>query len=239
MRTLFFILAGSLCIYAQIFGQKIYLPNDSFDFGTIKQGEIVKHTFQIVNKGDDTLKISSVITSCGCTAFDLQKKEVLQGESINLKVEFNSMDKVGAQTKYISIASNDKENPQTRLTMKGTVLEEMAPKAEIVGPKIEFAETEHNFGSAKEGTILEYQFSFKNIGTSGLEIKNIQTSCGCTAAMASSKLLKPGEKGTIKIKFDTANRSGHTTRTITITTNERADGVKVLTIAADIQKKEG
>ena len=149
------------------------------------------------------------------------------------------MNKVGLQTKFISVSSNDKENPQARLTMKGTVLEEMAPKAEIVGPKIEFDETEHNFGSAKEGTLLEYLFNFKNIGTTDLEIKNIQTSCGCTAAMASSKLLKPGEKGTIKIEFDTANRSGHTTRTITITTNEGASGVKVLTIAADIQKKEG
>ena len=71
-----------------------------------------------------------------------------------------------------------------------------------------------------------------------LEIKDIKTSCGCTAALASSKLLKPGEEGTIKVDFDTANRFGKTNRTISITTNEPETPVKILTIYADITKKE-
>ena len=46
-----------------------------------------------------------------------------------------------------------------------------------------------------------------NNGEGDLEIKRVKSSCGCTAAMLESKLLKPNEKSALKIEFDTSFRT--------------------------------
>ncbi|MBI5726590.1 MAG: DUF1573 domain-containing protein, partial [Ignavibacteriales bacterium] len=99
-------------------------------------------------------------------------------------------------------------------------------------------ESQHDFGVIQEGKIVDYTFAFKNSGKKDLEIKDIRTSCGCTAALVSQKLLKPGEAGTLKIEFDSSNRFGRMSRTISVTTNETEAPVKVLTIYAEVVKKE-
>jgi hypothetical protein len=126
-----------------------------------------------------------------------------------------------------------------QLVLKGTVVLGSGEPATMQPiPKMEFTENQFDFGSAKEGTVLEHVFQFKNIGETDLEVKDVQTSCGCTAALISQKLLKPGEAGTLKVEFDTANRFGRLSRSITITTNEPVTPIRTLTIYADITKDE-
>lgn len=240
MKKVFVVIAlFAALVQAQFRGPKIRFAHETYDFGQVKQGEIVKHAFLVMNDGDDTLKISNVVTSCGCTAFDLAKRELMPGETVTLTVEFNSHGRIGQQTKYISIMSNDKDKPSTSVILKGTVLEESFVKPENAEePKVVFSETQFDFGFVQEGKVVEHTFKFKNEGKKDLEIKDIRTSCGCTAALVSQKLLKPGEEGTIRIEFDSSNRFGRLSRTITVTTNELEAPTKVLTIYAEITKKE-
>ena len=94
----------------------------------------------------------------------------------------------------------------------------------------------YNFGKVAEGKVVEYTFTFENNGKSTLKIKDIKTSCGCTAALVSSEVLKPGEQGTLKVELDTSNREGKMSRTITIESNDPMDPKKILTVYADIQQ---
>ena len=103
-------------------------------------------------------------------------------------------------------------------------------------PVLHFGQTKYNFGKVKEGQVVEYNFNFGNNGKSDLKIKDIKTSCGCTAALVSSEVLKPGEEGTLKVELDTSNRNGKMSRTITIESNDPRDPKKILTIYADIQQ---
>ncbi len=240
IKTVFAVYFLSCFLYAQLKGPEIYLPVDMYDFGTVQQGTVIKHSFAIVNKGDDTLKIANLMTSCGCTAADLETKILLPGQSVKASLEFNTAGRVGAQTKYISIASNDKNHPQMKFTLRGNiVIADTGKKAEVInGPKIYFPEKQHDFGLVEEGKIYEYTFRFSNTGNSDLEIKDLKTSCGCTAALLSSKTIKPGGEGTLKIELDTSNRFGRMSRNITLTTNEPDGEIKVLTIYAEVKKKE-
>ncbi len=52
-----FFLFSSLA-FAQLFQPTLILQQTSFDFGDIKQGDKVSHTFVISNGGGDLLKIS-------------------------------------------------------------------------------------------------------------------------------------------------------------------------------------
>jgi hypothetical protein len=236
-RFMVIVLLCSGLAFAQMQGPKIFLPADTYNFGTVKQGEVVKHVFPIVNKGDDTLKITGVYPSCGCTAFDLPKKEIIPGETVLLTAIFNSSGKSGSQSKVISIGSNDKNDSMVRVFLKGSVDTDTSGTTHYT-PKLTVLEVQYDFGSAKEGDVLTHSFQLINEGNGNLNILDVKTSCGCTAALPSSKVLKPKETGSIAVEFNTANRSGKVVRTITVTTDDPESPSKILTITADIAKRD-
>ena len=61
-----------------------------YDFGTIPQGKPVHHTFEVVNKGTQPLKLDNIQTSCGCTTPEWSKEPVATGETGKIKVGFNA-----------------------------------------------------------------------------------------------------------------------------------------------------
>ncbi|MBK7867459.1 MAG: DUF1573 domain-containing protein [Ignavibacteriales bacterium] len=231
-RSLFVLLLFSISILAQFQGPKIYGPATKYDFGAIEQGAIVKHKFVIVNNGDQLLVIDKVVSSCGCTVAEPEKKELKPSETTTIAVEFNSTGRLGDQLKTISILSNDPVNPLFQLTISGKVME--VPKKELAGAKIKFEKSQHDFGIIKEGIVVDHIFKFVNIGKMDLEIRDIRTSCGCTAASPSKKVFKPGESGELKVSFDSKNRSGRTSRTITLITNDEVEEYYTLTVYAEI-----
>lgn len=230
-----FLLSLSVTAYSQLMSPKVSVQQLEYDFGNIKQGEIVSHTFVITNNGGDILKITEVRASCGCTAANPTKRELKPGESSNLQVTFNSKGRKGPQTKTVTVLTNDPEKKSVILTIKCNILvpEE---KNTITGARIFFPETQHDFGKVKEGLKVEYTFKFENKGTESLVVKDIKTSCGCTAAVVSNSSLKPGEVGSIKVNFDTKNRSGRNSKSITVVSNDKKEPNKILTIYADVQK---
>ncbi len=92
------------------------------EFGDIKQGEKVEHTFMLKNTGKRDLIIRNVTSSCGCTAVTPQKTVIAQNESVPLKVVFDSTGKMGAQTKSITVITNDPKNPTTYLRITSNIL---------------------------------------------------------------------------------------------------------------------
>ena len=233
-KLLLIIVAFSSLSFAQLMGPKLVAQQNEHDFGDIKQGEKVTHVFVITNSGGDLLTITSVNASCGCTAALPEKSELAPGESTNLNVTFNSAGRFGKQKKIIRIESNDPDNPQVIVTIKGNVV--LSDAESLTYPVIKFNQTQHDFGKVKEGKVVEHTFKFENSGNSTLKIKDIKTSCGCTAALVSSEVLKPGEQGTLKVELDTSNRKGKMSRTITIKSNDPKDPTKILTVYADIQQ---
>jgi len=239
MRKLIILfLFAVISINAQLQNPKIFIPSDTFDFGDIPEGQTIIHNFIIVNTGGDVLKLGQVISSCGCTAAEPEKKELNPGESTTLRVEFNSIGRSGKQNRQISLSSNDPVNPRVKFVISGNVLDQKIFSEKASGPKLMFEKSQHDFGKIYEGKIVEFTFKFKNIGKGVLEIKNVKTTCGCTAAVVNGKKLNPGEEGTIRIEFDSANRFGRTSRNIIVTSNDPDEGIKTLTIYADIIKKE-
>lgn len=100
----------------------IKFNEESFDFGDIKQGASVEHTFTVRNEGKRDLIIRDVKTSCGCTAVVPPKKLVAAGENVPLKVVFNSTGKSGRQNKTITIITNDPKNPTSFVRISSNIL---------------------------------------------------------------------------------------------------------------------
>ncbi len=93
----------------------------SYDFGKIKEGEVVKHKFKFTNTGTNNLILENVKPSCGCTALDWPKEPIAPGKSSEIEAQFNSSGKSGPQTKYITITLNSAERLE-RITFTGDVI---------------------------------------------------------------------------------------------------------------------
>jgi len=100
---------------------EINFPTPSFDYGMIEAGEKVVHTYPFTNTGTVPLVLSNAKGSCGCTVPEWPKEPILPGESAEIVVMFNSVNKKGTQNKRVTITANT-EPAQTFLTIKGEVL---------------------------------------------------------------------------------------------------------------------
>jgi uncharacterized cupredoxin-like copper-binding protein len=234
-NILLLFIISTISVLPQMLGPKVGVQQLDHDFGNIKEGEVVTHTYVISNNGGDILKILDVRASCGCTAATPDKKELKPGESTNLDVSFNSKGRKGPQNKTVTVTTNDPEKSSISLTFKCNIIVKETVKNNV-GAVIFLPETQHDFGKVPEGKKVEYTFKFENKGTESLVIKDVKTSCGCTAAVVSSTTIKPGQVGSIKVDFDTKNRQGRNSKSITIVSNDTKEPNKVITIYADIQK---
>jgi len=61
-----------------------------YDFGSIKQGEPVSHTFRFRNNSAEPLILTKVKPGCGCTATDYPKEPVQPGEWATIKATYNA-----------------------------------------------------------------------------------------------------------------------------------------------------
>jgi len=93
------------------------------DFGQVKEGEKVAHTFEVVNTGKNGLLIQSVRPSCGCTMPNYDKKPILPGKKGMIEVVFNTKGRPGKQRKSIMVVTNT-EPPNTVLYITCEVIPE-------------------------------------------------------------------------------------------------------------------
>ncbi|WP_020676779.1 DUF1573 domain-containing protein [Geopsychrobacter electrodiphilus] len=93
------------------------------------------------------------------------------------------------------------------------------PISAFAAPDVTSKVLNYNFGEVAQGDKVGYTFRFKNSGDEMLEISSVSSSCGCTAALLSSKRVAPGDMGEIKATFDSGRFRGHVSKTITMTSN--------------------
>jgi len=94
----------------------------TLDFGKVKQGEILKHSFALKNDSSKILNIKDVNTSCGCTASKIAKKTLAPGESTVIDVSFKSKGYSGQITQFIYVNTDSTEKPVIRFTIKAEVV---------------------------------------------------------------------------------------------------------------------
>ncbi|AUC23682.1 MULTISPECIES: DUF1573 domain-containing protein [Polaribacter] len=101
---------------------------------------------------------------------------------------------------------------------------------------ISLDKTIYDFGTVNEGDLVETSFVVTNSGKTDLVITNAQGSCGCTVPTWPKAPIKPGETGTVDVKFNTNGRPNRQQKTVTLTTNTEA-GRQVLTIKGSVTPK--
>ncbi len=100
----------------------ITFDNETFDFGTIIDGDQVTHKYKFTNTGNGPLVLSAVNKSCGCTiAKNWPRTPIAPGESSYIEVVYNSEGRAGQTNKTITVVGNTKPNT-TKLKLIGKVV---------------------------------------------------------------------------------------------------------------------
>ncbi len=95
-----------------------------------------------------------------------------------------------------------------------------------------------DFGTIAEGEVVSHVFRFRNSGSAVLIIKDVIPSCGCTSSRLSSKMLKPGEEGSIEVIFDSRGWYGSQYKSLALRTNSPIMD-KSVTIKANVVERNG
>jgi len=102
-------------------GSDIKYEASTYDFGKIKEGDKVSHSFKFTNTGKSPLIITSAIASCGCTTPVWPKTPIMPGDTGSISVTFNSRGKSGLQDKLITVSANT-QPAQSIVHLLGEVL---------------------------------------------------------------------------------------------------------------------
>ena len=98
----------------------IKFDQDTFNFGTVMEGERVAHAFTFTNTGKNALVISKAIGSCGCTVPEWPNEPIAPGAKGKIDVVFNSERRVGKANKDVTVYANT-EPATSKVTLKGFV----------------------------------------------------------------------------------------------------------------------
>jgi hypothetical protein len=104
----------------------IEISPQSFDFGRIKYGQVVKYSFRVKNSGNEILEIQKVATSCSCTTAEVSRDKIAPQQEAELRVVYDSGAMSGSfakgdQERIIYVKSNDPVSPQAKVMIHGFV----------------------------------------------------------------------------------------------------------------------
>jgi len=78
----------------------------------------------------------------------------------------------------------------------------------LAGPIFTFDKNVHDFAKIMQGKTIVHTFTFRNTGDAPGTITRVSSSCGCTVANVSAKVIQPGKTGTIQASFDSSDFQG-------------------------------
>jgi hypothetical protein len=85
--------------------------------------------------------------------------------------------------------------------------------------EVTFDTLQHDFGTVKAGDLAETFFRFTNTGNVPIKIKEVRTTCSCTASDYTRESVAPGDTGFIRVNFDTEGRHGDFVKGVNVFTN--------------------
>lgn len=92
------------------------------------------------------------------------------------------------------------------------------------------------FGTIHQDSSVTHTFVFKNNCTKDINIDRAAASCGCTAAILSEKVIKPGGEAKIEVKFTPPKGTrGKTTKTVSVYLKDQSQPHTVLRFSADVK----
>ncbi|MCI0330509.1 MAG: DUF1573 domain-containing protein [candidate division Zixibacteria bacterium] len=178
---------------------RLEISQKVWDFGYIPRGAKVTHNFVLKNVGNDTLKITNVRKSCGCTAAPLKKDVLFPGDTTELAVTFSSGAYQGPVSKAVYVESNDPIEPFIDITFNATV--SIPSKLLSIDPFFIKFDT-------VRGLPLKASIKVVNIDAQPVSFSITQEPLDYVSLKARKKKIAPGKEAEIEVELKKAPPAG-------------------------------
>lgn len=128
-------IGGSCSINSETLAPAIEVTPLNYDLGTVKYGEVAKHTFTIKNSGAKPLEILRVSTSCGCTQAFLADadKIIVPDETVEMLVTFDPAvhqddSDLGKIVRMVYLKTNDPKKSEVEIELTANVVKDKEVK---------------------------------------------------------------------------------------------------------------
>lgn len=203
-----FITALSLCAGAQ--PPRISFSQMEYDFGEVHElGGAVQYRFVYTNTGGRPLLLTDVKTTCGCTSPSWSKEPVMPGKSGYIDVQFDPRDRTGSFTKSIIVSDNTGGKPTT-LYISGRVVprpQQIASEFPYSMGDLRLKTLTVNVGRILSNRSETVEIQIANPTKADIVVEQCPDAPDYVAIDARPRVLKPGARGVLRIRFD-ARKSG-------------------------------
>ena len=208
---------------------KLTLSENSWHYGEVTPDQRPTHDFTLKNEGEEILVIESVYPSCPCVIVELTKKEIPAGKEALLETTFDPTGYEGSIAKYITIKSNDPENPVKKIETTITILH-------VPNPDIELSEQTFNLGTISREDTPVIKFNISNTGDAELIIEKIVTEELFNHNMETPLTIAPGEQFEAEVYLDSQQlKEGEFRKAIRIMTNDPQNSLIFLRFLGNIK----
>ncbi|WP_372776274.1 DUF1573 domain-containing protein [Mangrovibacterium sp.] len=208
-------------------------------FVKIKETEVLTDSLEIINDSDSPVNLDfktppenllvKVIPST------LKPKE--KGHIV-VTYDASKVNTYGFVMHRIYLNVDGKSDYRNSIGVSATIEEDfssLTPAELASAPVADFSEETHDFGEIKEGDKVECTFVLKNSGKRDLVIRNVKTSCGCTAVTPEKKVIGADETVPLKVVFNSKGKRGRQNKAITVITNDPKNPTTILRISTNVQ----
>jgi hypothetical protein len=195
MRRLFkiifiFIFIWSLTNTLLLSQPKLFIVGGTqIDFGDVPNFTPTKRTLVIKNIGTETLILSEVGATCGCTATLLSNDHLAPKDSALLYITFDAKRFIGQVEKMVSMVTNDDAQRSVEIKFTANVI-----KMLDINP-------EYFYVRAAKNSPVSQSIKIKNLGTENIKILSVLSSLDILKPHLSKDIIKPNEEVTLTVTF--------------------------------------
>jgi hypothetical protein len=161
-----------------------------FSFGSIYRGQVMEQKVTLRNTGTDTLKITGVNASCGCTGTIIDSPQLAPGKSGTLAITFNSKNFSGEVHKTVTIQSTSADNPVQVIEFTATVIDEIL-----------YSPPQFWFKDAEVGRLCRSTVKLTNKGKEPLVLKVARLTVEDISLLLPAEPLKPGAEIELVLEY--------------------------------------
>lgn len=207
-------------------------------FAQLKQSGVETKDLELVNDTDKPVKVELQTVPAHLTVKVTPETIPAKGKGV-MSVTYNAKlaDTYGFASHRIYLSLDGSKDYKNSVGVSATIEEDfsqLTPAQLASAPVAQFNTLDFDFGDMKQGDKKDYTFNLTNSGKSDLQIRNVRSSCGCTAVAPSKKVVAPGETVPIKVTFDSRGKRGRQSKSITVITNDPKNPTSTLRVSCNI-----
>lgn len=212
--------------------------SNHISFAQLKQSAVETKELELVNDTEEPVKVELQKVPAHLTVKVEPQTIPANGRgTLSVTYDAKQANTYGFASTRIYLSLNGSKDYKSSVGVTATIEEDfsgLTPEQLANAPVAKFNVLTYDFGAMKQGDKKEYTFNLTNDGKSDLQIRNVRSSCGCTAVAPSKKVVSPGETVPIKVTFDSRGKRGRQSKSITVITNDPKNPTSTLRISSNI-----